>query len=329
MSGQGHIASVGGEIDELRALVECRLAGLVSATPDAPERLTRSMRHSLLAPAKRVRALIALLSAGHHGARREAALDAACAVEMVHAASLVLDDLPAMDDSGVRRGLPANHIVFGEGTAILAAIGLMNRAFAVAAGDQTMSAAARLAVTATLAWSIGEDGLIAGQEQDLHGKDIPARGARGEALPGGEPVGDVDAIELMHGRKTGALFAAAAEIGAIAADADDPARARARDFGWTIGTAFQTFDDLLDRYAGADTALKDTRKDDAKPTVVSLLGPAAALARARAHMDRAVALYPAGPSSSALIAYVGGLGGELMARLDRSNLDLVDGVSGN
>ena len=283
-----------------------------------PVRLDRSVRHSLLAPGKRVRALIAMLMADHHGAAARAALDPACAVEMVHCASLILDDLPAMDDSHLRRGLPANHCVFGEGTAILAAIGLLNRAFGVLAENATLDAERRLATVRSLSWSIGPDGLIAGQEQDLNAET---------------GLDSVEAIEDMHGRKTGALFATAAEIGSIVAGAGAEQEAGARQFGWRLGVAFQTIDDLVDRFATSDAAQKETGKDEAKPTLVSLLGPDRALECAQAHLDGALAeLADAdGPSarSSALKVYVSGLGEGLLARLEGSNLELVDGAYGN
>lgn len=299
-------------IEGLHAEVDSRLADLIAPGSGAPARLGQSMRHSLLAPGKRVRALIAMLAAAHHGAPALAALDAACAVELVHSASLVLDDLPAMDDSRLRRGLPANHCVYGEGTAILAAIGLMNRAFGVVAEDGGLGPGQRLAIVRVLSWSIGADGLIAGQEQDLN--------ASGE-------LDSVAAIEQMHGRKTGALFAAAAEIGAVVADAGAAEQALARRFGWQLGIAFQTFDDLVDRFASSGAALKDTGKDLAKPTLVALLGPERALAAARRNLDDALGAL-AGPwPPSALTRYVGDLREGLLVRLGGRNLELADGAS--
>lgn len=299
-------------IDRLRAAVNSRLADLVGSSAAMPDRLGRSMRHSLLAPGKRVRALIAVLAAEHHGADGLAALVPACALEMVHAASLVLDDLPAMDDSRLRRGLPANHCVYGEGTAILAAIGLMNRAFAVVSADGSLGAGQRLEIIDALSWAIGGEGLIAGQELDLHND---------------ASLASVGGVEEMHGRKTGALFAAAALVGAIVAGAGPELRAGARRFGWRLGIAFQTFDDLVDRFATSDAALKETGKDAAKPTVVALVGPERALGRARRHLAAALGDIADIDRASLLVRYVGGLGDGLLARLEGRNLELADGLS--
>src|SRR5271166_2392693 len=123
---------------KLRARVEARLAELVPSGASG-DPLQGSMRHSLLAPAKRVRAVLMMIAARELGGKEEHALDLACSLEMIHAASLILDDLPAMDDAETRRGLSANHRVFGEATAILAATGLLNRAYGVAAMAEEVS----------------------------------------------------------------------------------------------------------------------------------------------------------------------------------------------
>ena len=187
-------------IGALREAIERRLDVLTPGEP-ATAKLADAMRYSLLAPAKRARALLTLLTATHCGGDTDHALDAACAVEMVHASSLILDDLPAMDDATLRRGKPTCHRAYGEATAVLAAIALMNRSYGVVATDERLPPASRTRIVASLAQSIGTDGLCGGQEGDLHGT----------ASTG------VAAVDWIHARKTGALFAAAAEIGAIAA----------------------------------------------------------------------------------------------------------------
>jgi geranylgeranyl pyrophosphate synthase len=123
-------------IEALRARVDRRLAELAPASGTAPDRLVEAVRYSLLAPGKRFRPMLTLLAAEAFGASEGAALDAACAFEMIHAASLILDDLPAMDDAGLRRGLPTIHRAFDEATAILAGVGLLNQAYAVIAADK-------------------------------------------------------------------------------------------------------------------------------------------------------------------------------------------------
>ena len=255
----------------LRARVEARLAELVP--PGAPgDALQDSMRHSLLAPAKRVRAVLMMIAARELGGREDSALDLACSLEMLHAASLILDDLPAMDDAETRRGLPANHRVFGEATAILAAIGLMNRAYGVAASASGLSPEQRLDAVKVLEWSVGTDGLVRGQNDDL---------ADGRA--------DMTHAELerMYARKTGALFAAAAECGAIVAK-NPAARPAMRGFGLDLGVGFQMLDDVLDARCSRDRAGKDVDQDCGRTTFASLLGVKGAAALARAKIEGGV-----------------------------------------
>jgi geranylgeranyl diphosphate synthase type II len=285
------------EIAGARASIEQRLDAL---TPGelAPQRLAEAMRYSLLAPAKRVRAILAVLCARHCGGAVADALPAACALEMVHAASLILDDLPAMDDALMRRGQPACHRQHGEATATLAAIALMNRAFGVVAGSGA-SAAQRIAVVGILARSIGTDGLTGGQEGDLHGSGL-------SGLAG---------IAWTHARKTGALFAAAAEIGAVVAGAEQY-RAAMSDFGMRLGIAFQAYDDLLDAKAAPAAIGKDIKRDVGKATLVSLVDYDDALLRAGAQMAAAFACCPQLQlGDSPLHAYLAGLEAQLRAPL--------------
>ncbi len=238
-----------------RSRVERRLDELVPASaPD--DRITASIRHSLLAPAKRVRGVLALTATRELGGKESDTLDAACAIEMVHAASLILDDLPAMDNAQVRRGLPANHRVFGEATAVLAAIGLLNCAYSVVANTSSLGAAQRVSLTDVLSWSIGLDGLVRGQADDL---------ADSRAL-----LTDTE-LERMYARKTGALFAAAAECGAVLADRYE-LRGSMRRFGLDLGIGFQVLDDVLDAAGTAEQAGKDVALDANRATFVSVLG---------------------------------------------------------
>jgi geranylgeranyl pyrophosphate synthase len=263
------------DIHHLRAAVDARLARLVPPAEQAPAALHQSMRHSLLAPGKRVRALLLILTARHFGASDESAFSSACAVEMVHAASLVLDDLPAMDNATLRRGLPANHCVYGEGTAILAAVALMNRAFGVVAEDTGLTDTARVRLTAILSRAIGSEGLVAGQEADLKWQPIAA--TRKD-------------VELVHMRKTAALFAAATEMGAVVAGRQGEEAQRMRDFGKRLGLAFQVLDDLLDVLAAREEAGKDVNRDAHKPSMVRAVGLEEARRAARLHIDGAAML---------------------------------------
>jgi geranylgeranyl diphosphate synthase type II len=259
----------------LRVTVEARLDALTPPADQRPADLHRAMRHSLLAPAKRARAILAMLTARDLGADESAAISPACALEMVHAASLILDDLPAMDNASLRRGLPANHKLFGEATAILAAIGLLNRAFGVIAQDASLSTAARVRLADILSRAVGSDGLVAGQEQDL--KWSPAEATRRD-------------VELVHARKTGALFSAAAEMGAVVAGAEEADITLMRDFGMKLGLAFQILDDVLDATASRESVGKDVAQDDGRPSLVLSIGLEAARQEAQIYIDEANSL---------------------------------------
>jgi geranylgeranyl diphosphate synthase, type II len=256
---------------KLRTRVEKRLSELVP-TSVSSDALQGALRHNLLAPAKRVRALLTMIAARELGGSEEKALDLSSSLEMVHAASLILDDLPAMDDAETRRGLPASHRVFGEATAILAAIGLLNRAYGVAAAAEGLTAEQRLAAIDVLHWAVGLDGLVRGQQDDL-------ADARAAMTP-------VD-LERMYARKTGALFAAAAECGAIVAQKSS-LRGAMRKFGLDLGVGFQMLDDVVDARSTSDRAGKDVDQDCGRTTFASLLGVNAAAALARAKIEGAL-----------------------------------------
>ena len=154
-------------VEDLRAAVNGRLDALVPAGSRGPQRVNEAVRYALLAPGKRIRPLLTILAAMDFGAPVSDALDVACATEMVHTASLVLDDLPCMDDARLRRGQPTVHMRFDESTAILAAIALLNQAFATVTRTTRLSAETRLALVERLSAAVGFDGLVTGQENDL------------------------------------------------------------------------------------------------------------------------------------------------------------------
>jgi len=195
----------------------------VPATEDASARLVEAMRYAALASGKRIRPALVIGACEAAGGRREAALAAAAAVEMLHSYTLVHDDLPAMDDDDERRGRPTVHRAFDEATAILAGDGLLTAAFAAAAE----ASAAAVAVLAARSSEV-----LIGQALDL-------------AAAGSTP-GSLAELERIHRAKTGALFAASAELGAICASAAADARSRLAEYGMAIGTAFQYADDLDD-----------------------------------------------------------------------------------
>ncbi len=280
---------------------ETALQTLAPAEGTKPVRLHDAMRHSLLAPGKRVRPILTLLSAEQFGVPQTRVMTAACAIEMIHAASLILDDLPAMDDATLRRGRPTSHAMFGDDTAMLASIGLMNLAYDVVARDTSLEPAHAVRIVAALSRSIGSQGLVAGQEEDLHG------------LPSDSDT--ADALETMHRRKTGALFAAAAEIGAIASDQPAETCDELYEFGMRLGHAFQTLDDLLDFAGSIELAGKDVANDSDKPTLVQMLGFDAARTAAMSQVDAALAVLPGG-ASSLLGLYAQSLTEMLVLRLD-------------
>ena len=244
-------------VDHLRTVVDLRLRLLVPHTRNAPPQLHQAMCYSLLAPGKRLRPVLTLLASFHFGVTDLIALDAACALEMVHAASLIMDDLPAMDNSELRRGQPTAHRKFGEEIALLSGIALLNQAYSVLGNMERVGDHARADLVRTFAYAIGSEGLVGGQVIDLKERDDSLTPQR---------------IEKLNELKTAALFVAAVESGAIIAGAKGPSYDAARTFATKLGLAFQIADDLLDDPSFAGRTGKDTGKDSGKPTVVSVLG---------------------------------------------------------
>lgn len=238
--------------------VQLRRGGAVAA----------AVRDCLTSPAKRLRPVLALLVTEVFRGRVEPVLPAACAVEMVHTSSLILDDLPCMDDAKLRRGRPACHLAHGEANAVLAAFALQNRAFQMLAEgwEDAPEPETRSAIARELAAAIGMDGMIAGQAVDLDS--------------GEEPL-DFPTLEFIHSRKTGALFTASAALGADAARATDAERAAVRIYAKNLGLAFQIVDDLIDVTGGEEETGKDVGKDLKKTTFVSFSGAPGAVQLAR------------------------------------------------
>jgi geranylgeranyl diphosphate synthase, type II len=250
------MAAVPSFFAEYQRHVDAELHRLIPA-PDGP--VERSMAYTLMAPSKRVRPVLTLLSAELCGGTIGRALPAAGAIEMIHASSLMLDDLPSMDDAPLRRGRRANHLEFGEAIAILAAFGLLNLAFGTVAGAYEPAIAARLATQMTGA--IGPDGLIGGQAADL--------------LATEHEIG-FEMLERIHRGKTGALFSAAATAGGVTAGAPAEAIGSLVAFAKNLGLAFQIIDDLLDVTGNPQETGKAVRADVKKTTFVSFSGVAGA-----------------------------------------------------
>jgi len=243
-------------LETRRQQVEAALRTLV--VPGAGP-VQAAIADSLFAPSKRLRPILALLVAEVFRTSPEGIVPAACGIEMVHTASLILDDLPSMDDARTRRGRPACHVSHGEANAILAAFALLNRAFEVLAtgwpGGPDVETRGRMG--RDLARAIGLDGLIAGQATDL-------------ALT--DRVMDFATLEFIHSRKTGALFMASAAFGAVAARASAAELAAVTAYAKYLGLAFQIVDDLIDATGDAADSGKDVRQDSRKTTFVSFAG---------------------------------------------------------
>jgi len=240
-----------------RNAVEDALAHAVPPLGSQPASLHEAMRYTLLLPGKRLRGILVLATCELLKGRWDDALPLASAVELVHASSLILDDLPSMDDATLRRGKPTLHKVVGEANAILAAVGLLNTAYGLIQEAPALKDRARVRATARLAEAIGASGLIGGQIADLE--------ATGQKV-------DLDGLEYIHSHKTGALFIAAAELGAIAAGGRARDTEAVRRYAKNLGLAFQITDDLLDYSGNPETTGKDAGLDRNRTTFVSLCG---------------------------------------------------------
>lgn len=240
-------------------MVDERLAA-VAESVTAPKPLDAPLRRALAAPGKRVRGILLLAVGEAFGGRAEKLLSAAAAIEMIHASSLILDDLPSMDDALLRRGQPALHREFGEDLAILSAVALLNHAYGFMALAHAECSPRRWPLQQVIdrvVEAVGWDGTIAGEAVDLH--------SEASSL-------DFDTLELIHSRKTGALFVAAAAIGGMLAGIHPAPLARIEVFAKNLGLAFQITDDILDVTSNPEVLGKDVGKDAQRLTFVKLAG---------------------------------------------------------
>ncbi len=260
MSGHPFDAWAAAELDA----VESALDRWVPA--GAPAGLGVAMRYGVLDGGKRVRPLLVLAAAQAVKGEREAALRAACAVELIHAYSLVHDDMPCMDNDVLRRGKPTVHVQFGEAQAMLAGDAMQALAFEVLTPDEGVAPALQARLCSLLARSAGHAGMAGGQAIDLASI--------------GKPL-DEHALRDMHRRKTGALLKASVLMGAACGSTSPASWQALADYGDALGLAFQVVDDILDVTQASETLGKTAGKDldNNKPTYVSVLG----LERARAH----------------------------------------------
>jgi farnesyl diphosphate synthase len=251
-----------------QARIESLLADLLPSPQIAPQRLHEAMRYAVLGGGKRVRPLLAFAAAEVTGAAADRAQYAAAAVELIHAYSLVHDDMPAMDNDALRRGKPTVHVEFDQATALLVGDALQSLAFEVLARPGlSADAAVQVEMLHLLAQASGSRGMAGGQAIDLDSV--------------GKPL-DLTELEFMHIHKTGALIRAAVLLGAHCGRASDDATAALDHYAKCIGLAFQVVDDVLDAEASTATLGKTAGKDaaDNKPTYVSLLGVTRARERA-------------------------------------------------
>ncbi|HEX6996606.1 MAG TPA: farnesyl diphosphate synthase [Gammaproteobacteria bacterium] len=267
----------GERLEQYRQRVNARL-GEIIATDRVPDRLRAAMEYSVLGPGKRVRPLLAYASAELCGVAEHVVDSIAAAVELVHAYSLVHDDLPAMDDDDLRRGRPTTHRAFDEATAILAGDALQALAFEVLCTDEALGAAPerQIKVIRWLARAIGPAGMVGGQALDLE--------AEGKRLTEA-------ALEDIHRRKTGQLIRAAIMMPSELGQLDDAARERLDGFARDIGLVFQIRDDLLEVEQDTATLGKSAGSDaqNEKSTYPSTLGVEGARARAEELYSRALA----------------------------------------
>lgn len=278
--------------------IEQALRAAVQFDSDCPSRLAEAIRYALLAPGKRLRPALVLMAAEACGGSIEQAMPGAVAVEMIHAYSLIHDDLPAMDDDDLRRGRPTLHIAFDEATAILAGDALLSEAFhQLSRGIDDPSRG--LEAVQVLSHAAGACRLVGGQADDLAAESrIETPAASGDTGTVGstkaprdadDRLADLQLLESIHRRKTGALIAASLELGAIISGAKSSQRQSLVDYAMQIGLAFQVVDDLLDFTANEAVLGKRVRKDAdrGKLTYPGLLGIDEARHRARSLIDSA------------------------------------------
>ncbi|CAK9884062.1 MAG: Geranylgeranyl diphosphate synthase [Candidatus Erwinia impunctatus] len=258
----------------LRNALEQRLLQLLPAYGEE-NRISQAMSDATLTQGKRIRPLLLLLTAQDlaKGTLPSGSLELACAIEFVHAASLMLDDLPCMDNAQLRRGQPTIHCQYGQDVTLLAAVALLSLAFSVIANTDKLSAQQRTLAVSELAKSIGSQGLVMGQYQDLSA---------------GKTERSSEAINQTNALKTSTLFDAAFQLAAIAADASSDQQQALHTIALELGQAFQLLDDLSD---GAPDSGKEQNKDQGKSTLVNLLGHASARQQLLSHLQRADAQF--------------------------------------
>ena len=280
-----------GAISRMQAEIDSAFDAMLPVPSDPRARLVEAMRYAAIGGGKRMRPLLLAATAELHGADRAMAVRAGIAIESIHVYSLIHDDLPCMDDDDVRHGKPTLHMQFDEATAVLAGDALHAFAFEVLADPAlTGDPFTRSELILCLAAASGHNGMAGGQMMDLEAERAPF---------------DLTTVTRLQQLKTGALLAAAVEMGAILGRLPPEGRTHLRAYARDIGLAFQIADDLLDHEGDEEAAGKALRKDAAagKQTFVSLLGPERARAQAAMLVDQACAhLSQYGPEADLLRA---------------------------
>jgi geranylgeranyl diphosphate synthase type II len=239
-------------LERQRLVVEKALERALPQNEGPEATVVEAMRYSLFAGGKRLRPILCLAAADAVSGETEAAIPAACALEMIHTYSLIHDDLPAMDDDDLRRGKPTSHVVFGEAIAILAGDGLLTEAFVLLSDYRTLLPERALRLIGVIARAASYRGMVGGQVVDMLSQSRPA---------------DLQTVQQMHDRKTAALISAATESGALAGGgSDDQVEALAR-YGRAIGLAFQIADDILDIEGSTEVLGKTVGSDVARGKV--------------------------------------------------------------
>lgn len=280
------------EPDAVRAAVEEALTGFLPSRSPIAQPLVDAMRYAALGGGKRLRPMLTCASCMAFGGRLKDALPPACAVELIHAYSLVHDDLPAMDDDALRRGKPSCHAAYGEAVAILVGDALQALAFEVLAGAPAGSAANRAAAVSLLAEAVGWRGMVGGQAFDMASE--------------GQRLGLAE-LKALHAAKTGALLSAAVRIGVLFANASEAQMAVAKAFGDRVGLGFQIIDDVLDVTSDTATLGKPAGSDQQadKSTFVTLMSLDEARREARALSEEATSLLQQAGLQDTLLAELG------------------------
>jgi geranylgeranyl diphosphate synthase type II len=275
-------------IDARREEVERALAAILPPVPECPQVVHDAMAYSLHAGGKRLRPILCLASADAVRGDRAMAMPAACALELIHTYSLIHDDLPAMDNDTMRRGRPTLHVIAGEGMAILAGDGLLTQAFSHLASEPVSRdpqvVSRKLEVIRIIAAAAGPVGMVGGQAIDLASVTPDPHGGAPARL-------DEHGVQVMHGKKTGALIRASGRVGAIMGGGTPDQISAIDEASGEFGLAFQIVDDILD-VEGVSADLGKTAGKDAasgKPTYPSMYGVEPSRRMARECLERAEA----------------------------------------